>query len=104
MPLEFVASLTANASDIRRIIRMWDKSGDQRNPFASVLVTPLFATQATLEVVKQLKEERASKVYFDSGGFWVRYFGHSWAIFPLKLLIAEYQGIKRVSIFVGQPR
>lgn len=72
MPLEFVASLTDSPGNIRQLIRRWDESGDRRNPFASVLITPLFASQSTLEIVRCLKEDRGSKVYFDSGGFWVQ--------------------------------
>jgi len=72
MPIEFVASLTDNPKNINKLIHEWDESGDRRNPFASVLITPLFASQSTLKTIRHLKEERGSVVYFDSGGFWVQ--------------------------------
>jgi len=40
--VKFIASLIMNASDLRRVIQLWDASGDARNPFAHVLVSPLF--------------------------------------------------------------
>lgn len=71
--MKFVASLTMNASDLRQAIRLWDASGDLRDPFAHVLVSPLFAQPSTLRIVREeLKEKRGSQVYFDSGGYYVQ--------------------------------
>lgn len=71
--MRFVVSVTMNASDLRQAIRLWDASGDPRNPFAYVLVSPLFAQPATLRVVREeLKEKRGAQVYFDSGGYYVQ--------------------------------
>lgn len=68
--MHLVTSLTIDASLLRKLLRLWDASGDSRNPFASVLITPLFAEPSTLNLVrKELKEKRGSKVYFDSGGY-----------------------------------
>lgn len=72
MPIEFVVSLTDSPRNIIKLISKWNESGDGRNPFASVLITPLFASNSTLEIVKCLKESHGSKIYFDSGGFWVQ--------------------------------
>lgn len=71
--MKFVASLTMNASDLRRAIQLWDASGDSRDPFAYVLISPLFAQPSTLRIVREeLKEKRGSQVYFDSGGYYVQ--------------------------------
>lgn len=71
--MKFVASLTMNASDLRQAIRLWDESGDPRNPFAHVLVSPLFIQPSTLQIVRQeLKEKRGCELYFDSGGYYVQ--------------------------------
>jgi queuine/archaeosine tRNA-ribosyltransferase len=71
--MKFIASLTMNAKDLQQAIRLWDDSGDKRNPFSEVLVSPLFTKPSTLRIVqKELKERRGSKVYFDSGGYYVQ--------------------------------
>lgn len=71
--MKFVASLTMSASDLREAIQLWDASGDTRNPFAHVLVSPLFTQPSTLRIVREeLKEKRGSQVYFDSGGYYVQ--------------------------------
>ena len=71
--MKFVASLTMNASDLRQAIRLWDTSGDPRDPFADVLVSPLFTRPSTLRIIREeLKEKRGSRVYFDSGGYYVQ--------------------------------
>jgi queuine/archaeosine tRNA-ribosyltransferase len=62
-----------NASDLRQAIQLWDASGDPRNPFSDVLVSPLFAQPSTLRIVREeLKEKRGSRIYFDSGGYYVQ--------------------------------
>lgn len=71
--MQLVTSLTVDASLIRRLLRLWDEGQDERNPFAAVLVTPLFAEPSTLRVIREkLKDERGSTVYFDSGGYYVQ--------------------------------
>jgi len=50
---------------------MWDEGGDSRNPFSTVLVSPLFANPSTLNLIRrELKEKRGATVYFDSGGYY----------------------------------
>jgi len=62
-----------NASDLRQAIQLWDEYGDSCNPFAHVLISPLFARPTTLQIVREeLKEKRGSQVYFDSGGYFVQ--------------------------------
>ncbi|MBC8263378.1 MAG: hypothetical protein H8E47_04555 [Anaerolineales bacterium] len=71
--MQLVTSLTVDASLLRKLLRLWDESGDPRNPFATVLVTPLFASPSTLRLIREeLKERRGATVYFDSGGYYVQ--------------------------------
>lgn len=71
--MQLVTSLTIDASLLRKLLRLWDEAGDPRNPFAKVLVTPLFASPSTLRFIREeLKEKRGSLVYFDSGGYYVQ--------------------------------
>ncbi len=70
--IKFVASMTESPGRVKRIRQLWDDSGDPRDPFASVLITPLFASKNTLKIIRNWKEERGTEVYFDSGGFWVQ--------------------------------
>lgn len=62
-----------NAGDLRQAIKLWDESGDPRNPFAQVLVSPLFARASTLRIIRdELRDKRGSQVCFDSGGYFVQ--------------------------------
>lgn len=71
--MHFVASLTVDASLLRKLLALWDASGDSRNPFSSVLVTPLFASPSTLRIIREeLKDKRGATVYFDSGGYYAQ--------------------------------
>ena len=71
--MQLVTSLTIDASLLRKLLHLWDKGGDPRNPFAAVLVTPLFASPSTLRLIREeLKEKRGSVVYFDSGGYYAQ--------------------------------
>lgn len=68
----FFLSLTHGASETRKIMQLWDESGDPRNPFARVVFTPLFSDSGAIRLIRRLKEERASQVMFDSGGYQVQ--------------------------------
>lgn len=71
--MQLVTSLTVDASLLRKLLQLWDEGGDPRNPFASVLVTPLFASPTTLKIIREeLKEKRGATVYFDSGGYYAQ--------------------------------
>jgi hypothetical protein len=71
--LQLVISLTLDASLLRKVLRLWDESGDPRNPFTNVLVTPLFASPSTVKLIREdLKEKRGATVYFDSGGYYAQ--------------------------------
>lgn len=68
----FYLSLTHSVSETRKIMRLWQESGDTRNPFAHVIFTPLFSESAAIKTIRQLKEERGATVIFDSGGYQVQ--------------------------------
>lgn len=71
--MNLITSLTIDASLLRKLLSLWDTSGDPRNPFSRVLVTPLFASPSTLKLIREeLKEKRGSEVFFDSGGYYVQ--------------------------------
>lgn len=71
--MQLVTSVTVDASLLRKLLRLWDESGDPRNPFNRVLVTPLFADPSTLTLIREeLKERRGATVYFDSGGYYAQ--------------------------------
>jgi queuine/archaeosine tRNA-ribosyltransferase len=65
-------SLTWSASEIRKAVRLWEEQNDARNPFAHILVSPLFADPSTIKAVYEMKERLNSKIYFDSGGYYVQ--------------------------------
>jgi len=69
---KFFMSLTSEVGDIRKISRLWDKSGDSRNPFAHVVFTPLFSSKNTITEIQNLKKKIGSEVIFDSGGYQIQ--------------------------------
>ncbi|MCI0553170.1 MAG: hypothetical protein L0287_19655, partial [Anaerolineae bacterium] len=80
-------SATANASDLRQVLQLWEESGDPRNPFANVLISPLFAAPSTLKFVRdELKDKRDSTIFFDSGGYFVQQGRISYEALYYKLL------------------
>lgn len=71
--MRFVASLTRGASELEMMFRLWRESGDERNPFENVLITPLFIPKSGLRVIRDWKEQGVIKnLYFDSGGYYVQ--------------------------------
>ncbi len=71
--MQFVASLTRDPTEIRRLARLWRDTGDRRNPFRNVLVTAIFTKPNTLRLIRELKEDGLiEQVTFDSGGFFVQ--------------------------------
>jgi len=70
MALKFVVPLTVKPYELRRIIHLWDESGDSRNPFERVLVTPCFCSPTSVSLIREeLRERRGSIILFDSGGY-----------------------------------
>lgn len=71
--MQLVTSLTIDASLLRKLLKLWDDADDSRNPFSHVLITPLFASPSTLQLIREeLKEKRGAKIYFDSGGYYAQ--------------------------------
>lgn len=71
--MQFIASITRRANDIRKIMRLWQESGDPRNPLKRILITPLFTSPNTLQLIRGWKEDGLiEEVYFDSGGYFVQ--------------------------------
>jgi queuine/archaeosine tRNA-ribosyltransferase len=71
--MQFVASITRNASDIRKINRLWKEHGDLRNPLKRILVTPLFTPPSALKLIREMRDRgEIEQVYFDSGGYFVQ--------------------------------
>lgn len=68
---QFVLSLTNHTQAIRTLIASWESGADSRNPFANLIITPLFASDSALAIVRDLKE-RGAQVFFDSGGYQVQ--------------------------------
>lgn len=69
--LSFVASLTVCPSDIRKVQRHLKFAQAAVDPLSTILVTPLFVSQMSLNMARDLAHE-GSQVYFDSGGYYVQ--------------------------------
>jgi len=73
MSINFVTPLTVRPYELRRILQLWNESGDPRNPFARVLVTPCFTSPMSVRLIREeLKERLGSEIFFDSGGYYVQ--------------------------------
>ncbi len=71
--MQLVTSLTIDASRLRKLLHLWNEAEEKRDPFAAVLVTPLFASLSTLRLIREeLNGKRGSVVYFDSGGYYAQ--------------------------------
>jgi GNAT superfamily N-acetyltransferase len=68
----FFITLTNHPKAVRDVVRLWDESGDKRDPFGRIVVTPLFSSRGTIAEVFRLKEDRNTVVMFDSGGYQVQ--------------------------------
>lgn len=69
--LEFVASMTVCPSDMHKIQHHLDLAQPNVNPLGSILITPLFVYNGSMELARQMAEQ-GSNVYFDSGGYYVQ--------------------------------
>jgi len=71
--MQFIASITRDPDNIRKLLRLWAEGGDKRNPFTHVLITPLFAHPRSLAMIRDMKAAgQIEQVYFDSGGYFVQ--------------------------------
>ncbi len=71
-PPQFFLTLTNHPKAIRDLLSLWEEGGDIRDPFANLILTPLFVRSSALDIVQVLKGERGSRVFFDSGGYQVQ--------------------------------
>ncbi|MBL8049629.1 MAG: hypothetical protein JNM46_00265 [Anaerolineales bacterium] len=69
--MEFVASMTHRADELRKIAHLWETSGDKRQPFSRTIFTPLFARPSVSTLMKEMFELPGG-VIFDSGGYYVQ--------------------------------
>lgn len=71
--MEFVASATLKRYDLRGLLKRWEQAGSGPDPFSSVILTPLpgLSQRATVDFVQQHFVGR-SRIWFDSGGFFVQ--------------------------------
>lgn len=71
--MEFVASATLKRYDLRGLLERWEQAGSGPDPFSSVILTPLpgLSQRATVDFVRRHFVGR-SRIWFDSGGFFVQ--------------------------------
>lgn len=69
--LRFVASMTVCPSDIRKIQQHVVTAQASVDPLKNILVTPLFISPDSLDLVKEMAES-GSAIHFDSGGYYVQ--------------------------------
>ncbi|MCS6836818.1 MAG: hypothetical protein NZ750_12475 [Anaerolineae bacterium] len=69
--LNFVASMTVCASDIRKIKQHLQIANPTFDPLQHILVTPHFMNQEAMKLIRELGQEGRS-VTFDSGGYYVQ--------------------------------
>lgn len=69
--MKFVVSMTDRIGTLRQIVDLWDQLGDERNPFAQTIFTPLFAKPEVLKLMQDEIQHRG-EVFFDSGGYYVQ--------------------------------
>jgi len=70
--LKFFTSISINPGDIRKIQKLLADHEVQVNPLAQILITPLFASKSSLQLIRNLKEQQPTTVMFDSGGYYVQ--------------------------------
>jgi len=77
---KFFASLTVNPLELNNLHKIWHKHAHDfywrhgtPNPFANVLISPIFSKPRTFDFVKMLKESgETQQVMFDSGGYFLQ--------------------------------
>ncbi|HHW27507.1 MAG TPA: hypothetical protein GXX23_09305 [Firmicutes bacterium] len=71
--VRFVTALGIRPGDLAQIALAWGNVKDRNTPLANVLISPLFADPASIQMIRRLKEQGAvNTVYFDSGGYQVQ--------------------------------
>jgi len=71
--VEFVASATLKRYDLKGLLARWERAGSGPDPFSSVILTPLpgLSQRATVRFVQEHFVGR-SRIWFDSGGYFVQ--------------------------------
>ncbi|MGB3188120.1 MAG: GNAT family N-acetyltransferase [Limnoraphis sp.] len=70
---QFIASLSAGGSEIKRLEQLWNQGGDPRNPFENVLYSPLSCSASTTEYLKKAKYSgKIKNVWIDCGAYQVQ--------------------------------
>lgn len=71
--MEFVASATLKRYDLKGLLARWERAGSGPDPFSSVILTPLpgLSQRATVRFVQEHFVGR-SRIWFDSGGYFVQ--------------------------------
>jgi queuine/archaeosine tRNA-ribosyltransferase len=70
--VKFVAAVSVNPGDLQKLISLWGEVDSTLSVFSHVLISPLFASPKTLDIVRSLKASHGIEVYFDSGGYYVQ--------------------------------
>lgn len=96
--LEFVASMTVCASDIRKIKKNLEIAQPKVDPIRNILVTPFFAGNETMLMMRDLADE-GKRIMFDSGGYYVQTgkIGYDELFYPL---LRIYQQNEWASVYV----
>lgn len=69
--MEFVASMTHRADELKKMFSLWHSHGDRRNPFNRTIFTPLFARPNVVQLMTE-QFRPLGGVMFDSGGYFVQ--------------------------------
>lgn len=96
--LEFVATMTTCPSKIRKICHNIRLASLPINPLKCVLITPLFASIQSLDLVREMADA-GSCVMFDSGGYYVQTgrLSYDELFYPL---LAAYETHRWASLYV----
>jgi len=70
--LQFFASLSVNPSDIIKIQNLLRINNISANPLDDILITPLFSSPTSMNLIRDMKTKQPTTVMFDSGGYYVQ--------------------------------
>ncbi len=70
--LDFFASLSINPTEIQKIQGLLNRHQISSNPLDKVLITPLFSSPKSLDLIRTMKDIQGATVMFDSGGYYVQ--------------------------------
>lgn len=90
-PLGYYAAITDGPSTLHRVVRLIDAAGPHTvSPVDKILLTPIALGERSLAAFRGLQEDRGTRVYFDSGGYYVQVGRISYeALYPR--LLATYR-------------